>query len=111
MKTKILDYVREKGGGVSMVELSRDIPGFNGNRAMFSGEGTNIVVWNGISQEAIDALAELVQDNQIEVKATQPFVYLIDGGGLDLPLAKRTNHHYKKPHWLPVAISLPKVKP
>lgn len=103
MKQDIYNFVKERGY-VSFVELSNNIEGFNGDLAICLGE--NIIIWSGMSQEACDALRQLTHvDKTIEYIPASPLVYLCDGGGLDLPLAKSARK-YKKPHWLRVTLNV-----
>ena len=44
------------------------------------------------------------RDGLIEMAACPPLFYMIDGKGLDLPIA--TTKNIKKDHWLPVAFSV-----
>ena len=105
MKREILDCISK--GGVSFVELEREVPNFTGDQQIRIPE-KNWVLWSGISKEAATALQELINDELIVQKTCQPIIYFIDGGGVELPLVK-TNRAYKKPHWLPVVYSLAKV--
>lgn len=106
MKQEILEYVRHYNG-VSFAELSRSIQGFKGEYAMFLGapETQNIMLWNGMSQEAVDALNELIQEKAILYRGCSLLIYLVDGTFLDYPLVKR-RMSYKKPHWWPVVINV-----
>lgn len=104
MKDKILEEMKRLGGrGVSMAELSR-IDGFEGQNEWGALE-KNIVFWANMSDEAADAMNELVSNKSIEVNPTNPIVYFIDGYVLKYPIAKQAKT-YKKPHWLPVSLSL-----
>jgi hypothetical protein len=107
MKTEILAYVKEHPG-TSFVELQRVVPGFSGEKTLWSGEREdNILLWDSISQEGIEALQELMQSNDIEVRSSHFLVYMVDGILLNLPIARR-RVHYKKPHWLPATMSVPR---
>ena len=104
MKQEILDVVSK--GGVSFVELEREVPGFKGDSQIRLPK-LNWVLWSGLSEEASTALKELLDDNLIEQRPCQPITYIVDGGWLDLPIVK-SNRSYKHPHWLPVTYSLVK---
>jgi hypothetical protein len=106
MKQEILDCISK--GAVSFVELAREVPGFEGDLQLRLPQ-KNWVLWSGLSQEAVDALKELMDDNLITQTPCQPITYMVDGGWLDLPLVK-TARSYKKPHWIPVTYSLAKQK-
>ena len=102
MKKEILDCISR--GGVSFVELSREVPGFRGDCQIRLPE-KNWVLWSDISQEAAGILKELLDDNLIVQKPCDRLLYICDGGWLPLPLVKG-NRSYKRPHWLPVVYSL-----
>lgn len=63
----------------------------------------NVVLWAGMS----DAFADVVLaiQDRTELSAASWLCYLIDGGTLRLPLAKRPPKcGYKEPHWAPVTL-------
>jgi hypothetical protein len=64
--------------------------------------GENVIIWSGMSQVGWDAIQILRKDARFEFRPTSPLVYLADGAGLRLPIAKRAK--YKKLHWLPCVI-------
>jgi len=67
----------------------------------------NVTLWAGMSDDFIAAMMSLRKDELIEPSGTQLLVYLIDGGTLNLPIAKRPKSTgYKKEHWLPVIFHL-----
>jgi hypothetical protein len=99
------DHIRQalKLDHVSFAELSR-IPGFNGDLAWCLPGYDNIVVWNGMSQVAGDALRQMQKVGEFHFHAASSLlVYVLDGVVLNLPIAKATQQ-YKKPHWLPVVL-------
>jgi hypothetical protein len=113
---KDLDYV-------SFAEMSRHIPGFKGDCEMFltgshkaAFSNGNIVLWSGLSKEAIAAINSLVRHRKIRgVPAATRLVYMADGNMLRYPLVKRAGD-YKTPHWLPMVYRLgpapaAKIKP
>jgi len=104
MKKEILDCISK--GGVSFVELCRDVPGFKGEQQIRI-PSKNWIIWAGLSQEAYDAIKDLIDDKLIEQKVCDPMIYICDGGWVNLPLVK-SNRAYKKPRWLPVVYSLAK---
>jgi hypothetical protein len=84
----------------SFVELSR-IEGFKGEYAIYN--KFNMVLWDGVSHEAIEILDRMQELGEFHYEPASEMVYLIDGGMLNLPIAKRTRR-YAKPHWLPVTL-------
>lgn len=103
MKESILEYVKEKSGGVSFVELANNIPGFSGDYSI--GVGKNIWYWFFMSEEAADALRELIDEGGIHLALSDILVYMVDGGIPNVPIAKRLRE-YKKPRWLPTVVNL-----
>ena len=104
MREQILELVRSERQ-VSFVQITR-LQGARGDRALVAGD-TNVVLWDGLSQEAIDAIAGLRRDGLIEYVPTSVQTYVLDGARLKMPLAKSgaaMKQGYKKPHWLPVVI-------
>ncbi|MCC6315682.1 MAG: hypothetical protein IT337_16920 [Thermomicrobiales bacterium] len=102
---KALEFVAERGGGVSLVEVqnflrSEGIDTDGGLQSHFP-DDSNVVIWAGMSEAFCDVLDVLL--NHTDVRASTAMVYLIDGGWLSLPMAKRPpKNGYKKPHWLPI---------
>jgi hypothetical protein len=79
---------------------------FHDGEALLAGE--NMVIWLGVSDVAIAAINKLKADGRVIAKPAPVLVYAIDGAMLTMPLAKQ-NRAYRKPHWLPVVLSLPKA--
>lgn len=103
MKEAILKCISK--GGVSFAELSREVPGFNGDYQY--GNQHNWIYWSNISKEAAEILADLRKQNIIEATPCDPLIYVVDGGYMKLPLVK-SDRTYKKPHWIPLTYSLVK---
>jgi hypothetical protein len=109
MARAVLDLVR-RCPGTSWVELCRFIEGARGERAVFAGR--NVLLWNGISQELIDAVTSLHEAGLIEVKASIPLVYMVDGEIPTLPWARRVPvDGYALPRWLPTVLNPSRGKP
>ncbi len=104
MKTEVLNYIK-KNGDTSYVDLERLFDSlhfdWHGDLAIASAVNNTIFLWYEWNEAAAGMTTDLVHDGLLFREATQPLIYLIDGKGLDLPLAK-TLIKYKKPHWLPV---------
>lgn len=103
MKEEILKCISK--GGVSFVELSREVPNFTGDYQW--GNANNWIYWSGMSEEAIIAMKELQEDKIIDGSPCQQLLYICDGGWLDLPLVK-SNRTYKHRHWIPLTWNLVK---
>ena len=100
---------RVRLGGVSFVELARDIPSAFGGNVVLGGFET-LVVWTGLSKDGAEAVLSLVQTGEIHMTPTSMLVYAIDGRLLNLPIAKRVQS-YKRLHWLPVVFNPGPVAP
>jgi len=103
MKKEILKCISK--GGVSFVELSREVPGFVGD--MWIRNKKNHIYWSNISEQAAQILYDLEMNDVIKKTPCTELIYVMDGGYLPLPLVK-SNRTYKKPHWLPVTWNLVK---
>ena len=92
----------QKLNHVTFIELCDKIDGFKGDKSLWldAPSMSNVLLWNDISEEASIALKELTDANRIHFEPTNAITYLIDGGLVSLPVAKR-EMHYKETHWLP----------
>ena len=104
MADAILDYVTGKGGGVSFVELERNIGGFGGGTYEIGLLEKNLVCWRGLTRKGFEAVALLQRLNLIHLLPTNLLIYLCDGKLLRLPVAERPVP-YKKPHWVPCVLN------
>lgn len=106
-KKAICKFLKEWGPGVSFVELSKHIAGFKSKKEpgwdlQFC---KNLVVWVGMTEEAVEAIIQLRAEKRIILTPTIYSVYLFDGEVLKFPLAKRFMA-YKKPRWVPTVLNL-----
>jgi len=103
---KIKKYIDDNRGGVSFAELSK-IDGFNGDREISfdSAKFSNIIVWSGVSEEAVSSLRKLVDNKSYHFHPTSSLTYMADGAMLNIPIAKSVRH-YKTPHWIPTVINI-----
>lgn len=99
MKDAILKTLKKLGDGVSFVDLSK-IDGFAGGLSYGFPE-KNIYFWFSCSQDAIDALNELMEEKKIDWQDTHPLTYYVDGVIPPAPVFK-SYRAYKKPRWAPV---------
>ena len=103
LRQRILD-VLAANEEVSFAKLA-DIPGFAGDQDLVAPEFANLVLWRGLSQEAIDELEALEDDEVIRFARTDAKRYAEDGFTPTLPVALRVSK-YRTPSWLPVVVSL-----
>jgi hypothetical protein len=92
---------------VTFAEMENHIEGFGGGDKMLVINGdtcSNIVLWLGLTDAAIDALEELRVTKRIHPIPASILTYMYDGRVPSLPLAKG-KYHYKKPHWAPVVFN------
>jgi hypothetical protein len=105
MKEQILQRIKNRPW-TSFAGLSQDIPGFSGSLGMFVGDDAdNVCIWPSLSQEAYDALSELLDEDAIYGKQTVALTYFIDSCVPKLPVARRDGK-YKTPHWWPVVFNV-----
>lgn len=94
---------------VSFAQLA-GLPGFAGDRDLLAPDFANLVIWRGLSPEAMDEMQELEEGEVIRFSRTDADRYALDGFTATLPVAQRVSK-YRTPHWLPVLISLWNLPP
>ena len=104
LKTRIFNFIAE-GRYVSFAEIVRRFEEAKGELSLVSTTYKNIIYWQGLSEEAVNAFVELVREKRIFMHYTsQPrLLYMVDGALVSLPLVKRARN-YSKPHWLGVTL-------
>jgi len=106
MRDKILRFVAERGGAVTFVELERFLGADSqGDQVLASEDSAAVLLWSGMSAGFRAAIVELIGEELIAMHETRSLVYAIDGGGLDLPVA-RGRYRYVHPRWRPVVLDL-----
>lgn len=63
----------------------------------------NLYVWVGWNSAAQKAIT-LLMKGDYHMSQVEPFIYLIDGKMVNLPIAKSVRS-YKSPHWMPCVIA------
>lgn len=119
MEGKIYEFIKEKGPGVSWVELQNNIEGFKteekeGGYSYFMAD-RNVVLWEGLSKKAYDAMEYLRKNELILISTSHLLVYLFDGGMLNMPIATddlwdEKEGKYTKEVWVPVEFRINKKK-
>lgn len=99
LKENIESEINRLKRGISFVDLSR-IKGFTGEFEWIDTKW-NVVYWPKISEEAIEAMEDLVKEKKITVRPTNWLVYFIDGCVPKYPIAKSIRN-YKRTRWLPI---------
>jgi len=105
MKDQILQFIKKRDH-VSFIELCKNIPGFEGNLQFVNKGLDNVILWDGVSDEGVNALKHLLSESKIFVKVVEPMVYLHDGlvSLNSYPIATVAKSH-KVLHWLPIVFS------
>jgi hypothetical protein len=114
IKKDIIDFFDSGYDGVSFAELDKRIDGFKKSTSEIrraialsledSDKETNIVIWDGMTEEGVEALQELQKEGFFKYKPCSILIYLVDGMQLAYPIAKKIKH-YKKIHWIPVVLN------
>lgn len=92
---------------VSFAQLS-GLPGFAGDKDLVAPDFANLIIWRGLSAEAMDEMQALEESEVIRFARTDADRYAEDGYTPVLPVAQRISK-FRTPHWLPVLISLWKL--
>ncbi len=109
MTEKIIEFVQGYQPA-SLVELIRYLgEEAQGEMMMHLPNRPNIILWMGVSDAFINAF--IAAKREVFLDTTHFMIYAMDGGVLRLPIAKRFGKtDYKKPHWLPVVLSIKRDK-
>lgn len=103
----IMDRVHENGD-ISFIGISKMLgDAGKGDLAIELAHTPNAILWSGVSQELVDAVDTIVSRKLANLTKVPVLIYLIDGGGLRLPIGSRPRKYkgYKEPHWIPVVFS------
>jgi len=87
MADAILDYVT-RYQGVSFAEVERNIEGFVGGDVELRLPKTNIVLWQGLTEEGVNAFNLRRTGKHIHPDPCPVMAYLVDGMIPKLPVAK-----------------------
>ena len=103
IKQAILDKVT-KDDHVTFAEITR-MDGCGGDYELFRPD-VNVVLWQHLSLEAIEAIEELREEGRIHYDVCHWLVYVVDGGFLNLTIVKRRPPPggFKKTCWLPTTL-------
>lgn len=98
---EIVEFLRSHPGA-TFSEMTRGVAGFAGSAAVGTGYG-NLILWRGVSEEAVRVLAWLEKKRRIRFEVTTVHPYGQEGRSLQLPPARGLKDH-ESPHWLPVLL-------
>lgn len=101
LKDAIVALVKSEGTP-TLAAVAR-LPGASGHKALTM-TGKNVVLWDGLSWDAISAVTELQIEGRVRIVPTHLLVYFAEGEALRLPLAT-SNRAFKSPRWLPVVLA------
>ena len=103
MKEDLLWYI-EHYDWVSIAELThRYDDQAKGDYQWVTESDDNIIFYAGLSEKLVSALRELLREKKAHLHPASVLAYMMDGGILKLPLARKPPRGgYKKLHWLPV---------
>ena len=102
----IVTYVERKDY-VTFAELQQDLAAQYDTTGMFALtlDHPTLVLWAGMSERFVDALTRALDANRIYLHPASVMTYWIDGGALNLPIAKRPpKAGYRSEHWLPACL-------
>jgi hypothetical protein len=92
---------------VSFVQIERMFEeqhfDYKGSRVIHHEKCPHLIIWAGWNEKAVKTLEEIMLENDICLQTTHKLVYLIDGGGVNIPIAKGIKT-YKRDHWLPMVL-------
>jgi len=96
----VIELVREKGGGVSFVEIEDLLSPFmtvQGERSLALPDHANIILWMNMSETVSHLIEELVNNKVLVYSPVEWLVYLVDRKLPKLPLATEARS-YDTPH-------------
>jgi hypothetical protein len=104
LKEQILEFVRGRSH-VTLPQIRRQFEAARGEFSFRSRNFENVVFWEGLSREAIDALEELLEEKAIFMHPASLREYVAgdDWAMLLLPLAM-SGRSYASPHWRIVSL-------
>lgn len=109
IKEIIYDYVESKNGGITFAELDNWLEqnqvDYKGSCCIAYNEEFNIMAWINMSEYYMESIAELVQENKIDIQQCSVMSYLREGKIIRLMICKNICK-YEKTVWLPCEINL-----
>lgn len=107
LEAAVLELI-EVYDNVSFVELNRYLEPFTEVRGEYGIRiASNLTVWECMSADLADLVRRLWSEGRIHFHPCSSFSYMLDGGGLTLPVAKRPpKNGYRSLRWLPVVMRL-----
>jgi hypothetical protein len=108
MKNSIIDFIKINGD-IALTALKNQIPGAKGDYEYhFPVKGikeSNILLVSGVSEEFIEAIGSLINDEILGFDICDPYVVMHDSGDIyNIPIVNSNKKSYKTLHWLPIII-------
>jgi hypothetical protein len=105
LKEQILEFVRGRGH-VTLPQICRQFEAARGELSFRSRNFENVVFWEGLSREAMEALEELLEEKAIFMHPASLREYVAgdDWAMLLLPVAM-SGRSYASAHWRVVTLS------
>ena len=107
IKQQILELVEASASGVAYTELTR-IEEFKGDCCLGHPRFPLVHYWEGLSEDAAEAILELTRDGVLRHEPTDALTYVAHEQTLDLPLFTirhmATVSELATPHWMPVLL-------
>ena len=107
LEERIMEYIK-RHAGTTFAGLQRVFGEELDGEFSYGLISQNIVFWTKMNKEFIDIMHRLIKEKKLEIFCSPSnfLCYVADGRALTLPIAKRVNHSYKKPHWIPLTFSV-----
>ena len=99
---EVFDFINRPAGR-SFVEIEEEFG--IGNHSLKMKE-LNVVLWNALTKETVDAIIELMNKKKVMAIPTNPATYLIDGVIPDMEIidSNPPKNGYKKERWCPACL-------
>ncbi|WGI18080.1 hypothetical protein [Methanonatronarchaeum sp. AMET-Sl] len=108
IKKILRNYIAENNGTtfIELKKLLKQKINVDGEYALTAPEDPNLVFWAEMSKELTEIINELIEQKELMYIPTHPVPYMAEGGGLNLPLAKKPEpeNGFQQPHWTPVLL-------
>lgn len=110
LKLQILAIARQNVSGITYSALA-SLDGFSGYCNLINPDYPHIRFWEGVSEEAGEAVIELYAKGDIAHEPTDELAYMASGAMLEIPLftaeLAASAAELPHPHWLPVLVISP----
>jgi hypothetical protein len=108
MKNIMLNLITERGD-MTFVELAHEIKGFKGDNDVLLKDFENVLLWHHVSDEALEAIQELLKNEQVFLKPCSLVVYIahrVQGLSDCITLSGKMSINPSKRYWLPAVLTI-----